>query len=78
MTGKLVASTNSGNSQNVKLEAGNGHIIFMSPAAILHMEKVYSIGRQEYGRSATEDVNDLDVNNAVCVYSRMSHFITVI
>ena len=29
------------------------------------MEKVYSIVRQIYGRSPTDDLNDLDVNNAV-------------
>ena len=37
------------------LEAENGHIIFMSPAAVPHME----------GRSPTDDLNDLDVNNAL-------------
>ena len=29
------------------------------------MEKVYSIVRQIYGRSPTDELNDLDVNNAV-------------
>ena len=37
----------------------------MSPAAVPHMEKVYSIVRQVYGRSPTDDLNDLDENNAV-------------
>ena len=29
------------------------------------MEKVYSIVRQVYGRSPTDDLNDLDENNAI-------------
>ena len=29
------------------------------------MEKVYSIVRQIYGRSPTDDLNDLDENNAL-------------
>ena len=35
----------------LKLEAENCHIIFMSPAVVSHMEKVFSIVRQFYGRS---------------------------
>ena len=38
----------------------------MSPAAVSHMEKVYSIVRQIYGRSPTDDLNDLNVNTAIC------------
>ena len=38
----------------------NGHIIFMSPADVPHMEKVFSIGRQFFGRSPTDHLNDLD------------------
>ena len=50
----------------LKLEAEKWpHNFHMSPAALLHMEKVYSIVRQIYGRSPTDDLNDLDVNNAV-------------
>ena len=30
------------------------------------MEKVYSIARQVHGRCPTDDLNDLDVNHAVC------------
>ena len=41
------------------------HIIFMSPAIVPYMEKVYSIVRQIYGRSPTDDLNDLDENNAM-------------
>ena len=37
----------------------------MSPAAVPHMEKVYSILRQVHGRRPTDDLNELDVNNAV-------------
>ena len=34
-----------------------------------HMEKVFSIVRQTYGRSPTDDLNDLDVNTARgCVF----------
>ena len=44
----------------------------MSPVVVPHMEKVYSIVRQVYGRSATDDLNDLDVNN-VLFFSWMSH-----
>ena len=62
MTGKPVASRNSGNSK-----AGSRkwpHNFHMSPAAVPHMEKVYSIVRQIYGRSPMDDMNDLDENSA--------------
>ena len=36
----------------------------MSPAAVPRMEKAVSIVRQIYGRSPTDDLNDLDDNNA--------------
>ena len=45
-----------------------GHIVFMSPAALPHIEKFNSIVRQIYGRSPTDDLNDLDVNNAFWVF----------
>ena len=33
------------------------------------MEKVFSIVRQTYGRSPTDDLNDLDVNTVVwCIF----------
>ena len=33
------------------------------------MEKVYSIVRKVYGRSPTDEMNDLDVNNAIwCIF----------
>ena len=70
VTSKPVASRNSGNSGNS--EAGSRkwpHNFHMSPAAVPRMEKVYSVVRQVYGRSPTNDLGDLDVNNAVWVYS---------
>ena len=45
----------------------------MSPAVVPHMEKVYSNVRQIYGRSPTDDLNDLDVNNAVVGYIHERH-----
>ena len=45
----------------LKLDARNGHIIFMSPAVVPHMDKVYPIARQIYGRSPTDDLGDIDV-----------------
>ena len=66
VTRKLVAFRTAGNSENSK--AGNRkwpHNFHMSPAVVLHMGKVYSIVRQIYGRSPTDDLNDLDVNTAV-------------
>ena len=66
VTGKLVASKSSEYSWNS--EAGSRkwpHNFHVSPAAAPHMEKVYSIVRQIYGRSPTDDLNDLDVNTAM-------------
>ena len=66
VTGKPVASRNSGNSGNSKAGSREWpHTFHMSPASVPHMEKVYSIVRQIYGRSPTDDLNDLDVNSAV-------------
>ena len=39
--------------------------LVLSPAVVPHMEKVHSIVRQIYGRSPTDDLNDLDVNTAM-------------
>ena len=44
------------------------HHFNVSPDCVPHMEKVFSIVRQTYGRSPTNDLNDLDVNTAVWVY----------
>ena len=65
VTGKPVAPRSSENSG--KSIAGSRkwpHNFHMSPAAVPHMEKVYSIVRQIYGRSPTDDLNDFDENNA--------------
>ena len=35
-----------------------------SPDCVPHMNKVFSIVRQTYGPSPTDDLNDLDVNTA--------------
>ena len=61
-----VAIRNSGTSENS--EAGSRkwpHHFHMSPAVVSHMERVSSIVRQIYGRSPTDDLNDLDVNTTV-------------
>ena len=65
VTGELVASRNSENSGNP--DAGSKkwpHNFHVSPAVVPHMEKVYSIVRQIYGRSPMDDLIDLDVNIA--------------
>ena len=65
VTGKLVASSSSENSWNSKAGSRKWpHNFHMSPAAVPHMEKVYLIVRQIYGRSPTDDLSDLDENNA--------------
>ena len=38
---------------------------YISSSSTSHVENVYSIVRQIYGRSPTDDLNDLDVNTAV-------------
>ena len=43
------------------------HHFHVSPDCLPHMEKVFSIVRQTYDRSPTDDLNDLDVRTAVCV-----------
>ena len=40
------------------------HNFHVSPAVVPRMDKVYSIVRKIYGRSPTDDLNDLDENNA--------------
>ena len=66
VTEKPVASRNSEKSGNCKAGSREWpHNFRMSPASVPHMEKVYSIVRQIYGRSPTDDLNDLDVNAAV-------------
>ena len=41
------------------------HHYHISPDCVPHMNKVFSIVRQTYGRSPTDDLNDLDVNTAI-------------
>ena len=48
------------------------HLFNVSPDCVPHMEKVFSIVRQTYGRSPTDDLNDLDVNRYV-VYIYVCH-----
>ena len=59
-------SRNSGESENHKTGSRKcPHHFRMSPAVVPHMEKVHSIVRKIYGRSPTDDLNDLDVNTAL-------------
>ena len=61
-TSRLVAS---GNSET----AGKGkiwpHILHMSKDGVTHMEKDFSIVRQRYGLSPTDQMKDLHVNTAI-------------
>ena len=66
VTGKLVASRTSGNSENPKAESRKWpHNFHMYPAVVPHIDEVYSIVRKIYGRSPTGNLNDIDVNTAV-------------
>ena len=45
----------------------------MSPASVSHMEKIYSMVRKVHGRSPTDELNGLDVNNAVwCIFMNVT------
>ena len=68
--GKPVCNTEVQEIQRIlKLEAENGHIKFLlPPTAVPHMEKIFSIVRQIYGRSPTDDLNELDKKTAFVVY----------
>ena len=69
VTGKPVASRSSGNSESSKAGSRKWpHNFHMSPAVVPGMDKVYSIVRKIYGRSPTDDLNDLDVSTAVWVF----------
>ena len=74
VTGKLVASRSSGNSVNSKDGSRKWpHHFHMSPAVVPHMEKAYLIVRQIYIRSPTDDLLDLDENNAVgCIFRNVT------
>ena len=68
VTGKLVASSNLGKSENSRAGSRKWPRNFhMSPAVVPRMDKVYSIVRKIYGRSPTDGLNDLDENNAICL-----------
>ena len=43
------------------------HHCHASPDCVPHMNKVFSIARQTYGRSPMDDLNDLDVNTTIWV-----------
>ena len=68
VTRKPVAHQNSGNSGNSKAGGKKLHNLHTSPAAVSHLEKVYSIVRQIYGRSLTDDLNDFNKNIAFWVH----------
>ena len=74
VTGKLVESINS--EISVTSKAGSRkwpHHFHVSPAVEPHMEKVYSIVRQIYGGSPTDDLDDIDVNNAIwCIFMNVT------
>ena len=46
------------------------HTFVMSPAVVPRMDQVYSIVQKIYGRSPTDDVNDLAKNNATSRYKQ--------
>ena len=75
MTGKPVASRSSENSRVLKLEAENGLAVFkgLHQPYLAWRKEVFSIVRQIYGRSPTDDLNDLDENNAFwCVFMNVT------
>ena len=77
-TGKLVAPGypgypgtrgNSGDSETEGNDEDWPHNLHMSSNYVLHMEKVFSIVRQRYGRSLTDQMKDPDVNTAIlCMF----------
>ena len=74
VTWKPVASRNSGNSESSEVGSRKGTRHFdMSPVVVPHVEKVCSIVQKVYGRSPTDDLNDLDVNNAMwCIFMNVT------
>ena len=49
------------------------YISCVSNSCTSHVEKVYLIVRQIYGRSPTDDLNDLDENNAIwCIFMNIT------
>ena len=69
-TRKLVATRNPGNSGDSKTEGNDEdwpHNLHILSNYVLHVEKVFSIVRQRYGRSPTDQIKDLDVNTAIWI-----------
>ena len=67
-TRKLVAPENPGNSRNWRTEGNDKdwpHNLHISTNCVLHIEKVFSIVRQRYGVSPTDQMKNLDVNTAI-------------
>ena len=74
VTGKLVASRTSGNSENSKAGSRKWPQIFLtSPAVVPPLDKVYSIVRKIYGRSPTEDLNGPRREHRCMVYIHERH-----
>ena len=74
-TGKLVAPGYPGNSGNSGTDGNDKdwpHILNVSTNYVLHMENVFSMLRQRYGRSPTDRMKDLDVNTAFWSYLCLS------
>ena len=59
---KLVAAGNSETEGTDKIWPHNLHI---STGCVLHMDKVFSVVRQSYGLSPTDQMKNLDVNTAI-------------
>ena len=68
-TGKPGNPGNSGDSGTEGNDEGWPHNIHISTHYVLHMEKVFSIVRQRYGRSPTDQMKDLDVNAAISLHA---------
>ena len=49
------------------------HHLHISPNYVQHMEKVFSIVRQTYGRCSTDPMKDVDVSTAFWVYIYVCH-----
>ena len=73
-TGKPVAQGypgypgNSGNTGTEGNDEDWPRNLHISPNQVLRMEMVFSIARQRYGRSPTDQMKNLDVNTALCFF----------
>ena len=60
---------NSGDSESEGNDEDWPHNLHASSSYVLHMEKVFSIVRQRYGRSPTDQMKDFDVTKAKwCIF----------